>query len=247
MRRFFADVESMEPGQTVTLGRHESHHLATVLRLRQGDEVVLFNNSGRQYRGEIADPAAHGATVRILGEERIVVEAERRVILCPALTKHAVMHLILEKAVELGAAEIRPFFSKRTVIRFKEETSRLLRWRKIILSATKQCGRGRLAEIHTPVCFEAMTDSLPADALKILLWEKSRGQLLSTFLRDNVPVAATEPIVLAIGPEGGFEEDEVQHALKHGFRLVSCGKRILRSETAALAALALVMAHTGEL
>ncbi len=247
MHRFFVNVACIEPGQTVALGRDESHHLATVLRLKHGEQVLLFNNSGKQYRGEIATVSSCSSIVRILKEERIAVEAARLVILCPALTKHTAMDLIVEKAVELGVAQIRPFFSKRTIIRFKTGAPRLSRWQKIILAATKQCGRTRLADIHAPVCFEAMIKTLPADAIKVLLWEKSQGKLLSTFLRENVPVSASQPLVLAIGPEGGFEESEVQYAVEQGFHLVSCGKRILRSETAVLAALATTMAHISEI
>lgn len=247
MHRFFANVARIEPRQTVALGRDESHHLATVLRLKHGEQVLLFNNSGKQYRGEIVTVSSRSSIVRILKEERIAVEAARLVILCPALTKHAAMDLIVEKAVELGVAQIRPFFSKRTIIRFKTGAPRRSRWQKIILAATKQCGRTRLADIHTPVCFEAMIKALPADAIKVLLWEKSQGQILSKFLRENMPVSASQPLVLAIGPEGGFEESETDYAVEQGFHLVSCGKRILRSETAVLAALATVMAHIGEI
>lgn len=247
MRRFFANVAPIEPGQEVALDREESHHLAVVLRLKQGDEVLLFNNSGAQYRGEISVVSARKTVVRILQDEQIAAEVARPVILCPALTKHAAMDLVVEKAVELGVAQIRPFFSKRTVIRYKAETSRLARWRKIVLTATKQCGRSRLADMHAPVRFETMIQALPAEALRVLLWEKSHGQLLSTFLKNNMSASGSQPLVLAIGPEGGFEEREAQYAVERGFHIVSCGKRILRSETAAITALAVALAHVGEI
>ena len=104
-------------------------------------------------------------------------------------------------------------------------------------------------ESEKPMKFtDAMIKALPADAIKVLLWEKSQGQLLlSQFLRKNVPVSASQPLVLAIGPEGGFEESETDYAVEQGFHLVACGKRILRSETAVLAALASAMAHIGEI
>jgi 16S rRNA (uracil1498-N3)-methyltransferase len=156
------------------------------------------------------------------------------------------MDFVVEKATELGVQKILPFTSTFSVPKLDADkiAARTARWRKIALSATKQCGRTRVPEI-LPICkFETLAKSDSGQTLKLLFWEDEQHQSLR---QAHEKYSETKALLLAIGPEGGFANQEAELAKSHGFEPIQIGRRILRAETAALAALSLVQFLWGDL
>ena len=227
-------------GRAHILAPDAAHHAQRVLRLRAGDAVVLFDGTGGEWPGTLAGDGR--AQLVELGERR-AVEREASVVLtlAQALPGGDKMDWVVQKAVELGVARIQPLEAARSVVRLAgpRAEKRHAHWQQVAIAACEQCGRNRLPEI-APLL--ALTDYLalpaqPAEARALLV--PAGGARLVTLAR---PASAT----LLIGPEGGFTEAEQRAALAAGFQPVSLGPRVLRTETAGLAAIAAVLALWGE-
>ncbi|HXG49777.1 MAG TPA: 16S rRNA (uracil(1498)-N(3))-methyltransferase [candidate division Zixibacteria bacterium] len=245
MARFFVPARNIAGGRA-TLAGTELAHLRRVLRLGPGDRVALFDDTGREYEAVIRAVASDAAELEILGSFRAANESPLELILAVAVTKGEKMDLVIEKATELGVSRVVPHVSTRTVPRLDAARSerRLERWRKIALSAAKQCGRTRLPEIAAIRPFAAVARDAWPGTLKIMLWEKEdRGTLAA--LHAAEPGARS--LLLAVGPEGGFSAEEAELARDHGFNSVRLGGRVLRAETAAVAGMALLQFLWGDL
>ena len=242
MRRFFVPPQAIV-GQEARLGPDLAHRMARVLRLRVGDHVLLLDNSGREHEVELtalSPTAAHGV---LLASRQGVGEPSVRLVLYQALIKGQRFDWVLEKGTELGVAAFVPVVSGRSLIRPSQASAaRLERWRRVIVEAAEQSGRSRLPEISPPLPFEEACASAPG--LRIIPWEGEREAGLRDVLAAEEAVAA---VSLFIGPEGGFPPEEVELARQQGVRTVSLGRRILRAETAAIVAAALVLHELGEL
>jgi 16S rRNA (uracil1498-N3)-methyltransferase len=220
--------------------------MVKVMRLGPGDAVSLFDDDGWEHEGVFKSHDGRRAEVTILSSYRPERESAVEITLAQALGKGDKMDLIVEKAVELGVSSIVPFVSEHTVPRLTGEKAihRRARWQKIALSASKQCGRTRVPEIHQLTSFSDLVRDPPAVDLKVFFWEGESscgmGQLKTE--RDRIT-----SLVLAVGPEGGFSDQEIALALRHGFRSAHLGKRILRTETAALAGVAIAQLLWGDL
>ena len=213
------------------------------MRLRVGDHVLLLDNSGREYVVKLTALTATAAQGLVLRSRKAAGEPRARLVLYQALIKGQRFDWVLEKGTELGVAGFVPIVSSRAVVRAsKESSARVGRWRRVIVEAAEQSGRCRLPEISSPLPFEEACAS--AAGLCILPWEGEREASLGDVLAEEVAVDA---VSLFIGPEGGFPPEEVDLARQKGVRTVSLGQRILRSETAALVAAALVLHELGEL
>jgi 16S rRNA (uracil1498-N3)-methyltransferase len=214
-----------------------------VLRLRVGDHVLLLDNSGREYEVQLAALTARAAQGVVLALRQGAGEPNVRLVLYQALIKGQRFDWVLEKGTELGVAGFVPIVSSRSQVRHSSPSSaRLERWRRVIIEAAEQSGRCRLPELSPPLSFE---DACAAAAgLRILPWEGERDVSLGGLLAAEEPFA---DVSLFIGPEGGFRLEEVQLARQLGLRTVSLGRRILRAETAAIVAAALVLHELGEL
>jgi 16S rRNA (uracil1498-N3)-methyltransferase len=156
------------------------------------------------------------------------------------------MDFVVEKATELGVQKIAPFISRFSVPKLDNDkiAARTARWQKIALSAAKQCGRTRVPEI-LPLCrFDALAEAHSAQTVKLLFWEDEQRQSLRQFYEEH---SQAKSLMVAIGPEGGFDDHEAELAKSRGFEPVHMGRRILRAETAALAALTLVQFLWGDL
>jgi len=235
---------SLQPGRSCPLPSQQAHHATRVLRLEAGDAVTLFNGDGAEYVGIIERAARDGVTVEVTGRAAVDREAPLAVTLAQALSSGERMDYTLQKAVELGVAAIQPLSSSRSVVKLDAERAgrRLAHWRTVVEGACEQSGRNRVPPV-APVA--ALSDWLaqPAaargDALALLLSPRAAARL-----RDVARPAGG--VILLAGPEGGFAEEEEQMAARAGFAAVRLGPRVLRTETAAVAALAAMQALWGD-
>lgn len=238
--RLFVEAP-MSPGARIDLPGAAAHHVARVLRLHTGDSCVLFDGSGGEYAARIASIGRHGVGVEVLEFDAVERESPLHVTLLQGLSARERMDFTVQKSAELGMAEIQPAASEKSVVKLKGERSdaRVEHWRRIAIAACEQCGRNRVPLIHAPV---PLSDyRAPANALKLLL---APGASLR--LRE-ANIAAGRPIVLAVGPEAGFSEIEDAELIRAGFVPVWFGPRLLRTETAGPAAMAVLNALAGDM
>ena len=243
MRRFFVPPQAIV-GQEAHLGPDLARRMERVLRLRVGDHVLLLDNSGREYEVELTALAATEGQGVVLASREPPGEPSVRLVLYQALIKGQRFDWVLEKGTELGVAAFAPVVSSRSQVRPSSPSSaRLERWRRVIVEAAEQSGRCRLPDVSLPLPFGEACVS--AAGLRILPWEGERVASLGGLLAAQQ--LALPAVSLFIGPEGGFPLDEVLFARQQGVRTVSLGRRILRAETAAIVAAALVLHELGDL
>lgn len=218
-----------------------ANHVSRVLRLRAGDPLILFDDAGGEYTATVVSLSRH--MVRVSVGEYLATDRESplQVTLAQGISRGERMDVVVQKATELGVKRIVPVLAERTVVRLNEAqaASRLRHWRAISVAACEQCGRNRLPEITPPMSLQAFLVSDLPDGLRLLL--QPDGGLKARDLPTSA--AAT----LLIGPEGGLSDAERTAALAAQFRGLSLGPRILRTETAALAALAVIQQRLGDL
>jgi 16S rRNA (uracil1498-N3)-methyltransferase len=234
MPRFYCP-QPLAAGLTIALPDPVAHH-AWVVRLQPGAELTLFNGDGGEYLAELATLDKKGASARILAFAERDRELPYEITLAQALPEAAKMDWIIEKAVELGVAAIQPLAAQRCVVRLSAERAekRQAHWEGVIVAASEQSGRNRLAQL-APVEDFGRWLARPAAAPRMLL--SPRGTMsLAEWARGRPPQALT----LMVGPEGGFSQAEEDAALAHGALALSMGPRVLRTETAALAAMAML-------
>lgn len=241
VHRLFVDAE-LGPGSIVELPGAAAHHAARVLRLKDGDAVVLFDGRGGEYAARLAIPG-RGRVSAETGERRDPErESPLQVTLVQAISSSDKMDLTIQKAVELGVAAIQPVFSAKSLVRLsgEREAKKLAHWRRIVVAACEQCGRNRLPEVREAMTVDDFSRSPGEGALRVLLSPEGEAGLKA------VQPRAGQPIVLAAGPEAGFSNGEEQVLQRAGFVPLRLGPRILRTETAALAALAALNALAGD-
>lgn len=243
--RFFLPKENLKEKKATITGR-ELDHLRLVLRLRPGDRITLFDDRGWEHEGVIDSYGPETGFIDIVRSYQPGRESILDITLAQALGKGDKMDLIVEKATELGVGTIIPFLSSRTVPRPDEARMerRQARWEKIALSAAKQSGRTRIPEILELSDFETLVRGDWRCELKLLLWEKESVSGLGEVRAERPQLKS---LLVAIGPEGGFSLEEAAQAREHGFRSIRLGKRILRTETAAIAALSLLQFVWGDM
>ncbi len=242
MRRFFVPP-GLLADREVNLSPELARRLATVLRLKRGERLVLADGAGRDYEVELTAVSPRAATAAVVAERPSPPEPSLELVLYQSLIRPQRFELVLEKGTELGVSRFVPLLSGRAQVRTSGGSQRMQRWRRIVTEAAEQSGRGRVPAIDPPSLFEDAARSAPG--LLLLPWEGERSQGLRSYLQSlaDRPLAAS----LFIGPEGGFAEDEVRLAREAGCVTISLGPRILRSETAGIVAAALVMHDLGEM
>lgn len=242
LRRFFINPTDIT-GETVQMTGSEAHHLRTVLRLAPGDPVTFFDGTGARYQARIEQIFKDRVSATITEHTRDL-PPRVRLHLGQALLKGQKMELILQKATELGVDAIWPFYSEHGIHKTPKETQ-MERWQRIVLEACKQCDRAKPPEIHAPQEINDLIASSPPCDARLIFWEHEGRQTL------NEALAAQEKnrrsVFFLLGPEGGFSESEVSSAQGKGFIPVSLGPRILRAETATLAATAILQFTLGNL
>lgn len=243
MRRFFSE-DITAGAASVRISGDEFTHLKRVLRLKQGDDLAVFNGKGLEVTGRITAMDAGCAIVSVEGTAYGRLESPRAIRLLQGLLKSDKPEFVIQKATELGVATITFFTTSRTVPISNGSKTKGTRWRKAAIEAAKQCGRTRLPEL-TPVA--AFKDAVTGctEGVRLILWEGEGKTIpIKDALKNADPDSA---ITVAVGPEGGFSAEDVAVAEAAGFKAVSIGPRILRAETAALAAIAIIQYETGDL
>ena len=245
MPRFFVPKKNIQDKKGTVTGQ-ELEHLRKVLRLRPGERVTLFDDEGWEHTGIIQSYTASAGEIEILKSYQPGRESLLDITLAQALGKGEKMDLVVEKATELGVRTILPFLSSHTVPRLdsKKIERRHARWKRIALGAAKQSGRTRIPEILDLCDFGDLVRRPWPCELKLLFWEKESLQGLAQIREERVRLNS---LLLVIGPEGGFSPDEASEAMRHGFKSIRLGKRILRTETAALAVLSIVQFLWGDM
>lgn len=239
MPRFYVDF-ALSPDSVVELPDNVVRHL-NVLRVKNTEEIVLFNGNGKAYPALPEVLEKRRASVRILREETTGNESPLNITLVQAVSAAERMDFTLQKSVELGVAEIRPVISERCVVRLSGERAekRVARWQEIVVSACEQSGRNIVPKVLPLTTYAQALQQLPQETTKLLM-SLNRAQKLS----DVRPQSGK--VVFMVGPEGGWTEKEEQQAFDAGFQSVTLGKRVLRTETASLAAIAAMQTLWGD-
>lgn len=241
MPRFF-DPQPLHIGATIALPDEVAHHVR-VLRLAPGDNITLFNGQGGEYTATLTTVEKKQASAEVKTFSPREAELPYAITLAQALPEGTKMDWIVEKAVELGVAAIQPLAAQRCVVRLSAERAekKIAHWQGIVVSASEQCGRNRLTHVAAPIAFTQWAGQ--SDLHTRILLSPRADQSLADWARHHPPRA----IAIAIGPEGGFTEQEEQTATRHGAILLSAGQRILRTETASLAVISAINALWGEM
>ena len=236
MTRLFCDFP-LAIGENIELPKDAARHIM-VLRLSAGDTLTLFNGLGGEYRARITRIDRQQITVEIVSHSSREAELPYRITLAQGIPEATKMDWIIEKAVELGVSDIIPLAAQRSVVRLDKDRAekRLSRWQAIVISAAQQCGRNRLPHIASPAgTREYLRQTTPSHRI---LFSPRATETLSEWARRQKP----QDITLMIGPEGGFSPEEETMAEQEGIIFLSMGPRILRTETAGLAAIAAINA-----
>jgi 16S rRNA (uracil1498-N3)-methyltransferase len=242
MVRFFVPPERICEGR-ITIEGQELIHAAQVMRRRKGDVVTVMDGASKEYTARIVSIDDRKCIAEILDERAADTEVPVHITLCQAMIKPARFEVVLEKATELGASSIVPIISEYCSHREKElSSSRRARWCAILKSAACQSGRAVVPDLREPMTFASAIESFSGS--KILLFSPSHDSVTVAKGLEDVRLAGS--CSLFLGPEGGFSPDEIALARSRGIPLISLGKRILRAETAAIAALALAVAAIEE-
>ncbi len=231
----------LDPDTRITLPDNTARHAVTVLRLGHGDPVVLFNGDGHDYGGILERQGKH-ATVRVLDKTEVDRESGLDVTLVQGISSGERMDFTVQKSVELGVTRIQPVLMRRTVVRLDEDKrrKRLQHWQGVVQAACEQCGRNRLPRVLPILEFDPWLISARAEAGTKLLLDPTGTQRV----RDMA--SQPGPLWLVAGPEGGLDPTERANLLAEGFIPLRLGPRILRTETAAMAALAVLQGVWGD-
>lgn len=232
-------ISELRKGAFVEVSKETSHYVRQVLRLRQGSSVILFNGAGGEYKGKIS---IDNKLTKVFLEEfiDISVESHLQIHLGQGISRGEKMDYVVQKAVELGVAEITPLFTERCGVKLDEERAekRMEHWKKIIISACEQSGRNSIPIIHSP---RHISDWVAhcAEPCRLICDPGLTSQESSLDIKQSVAVL--------IGSEGGFTEAEVADAISHDFTSFALGPRVLRTETATVAALSKLQSFWGDM
>lgn len=237
MSRFF--VEPQDIGETsarITGG--DVKHISRVLRMEVGDEVTLCDGEGNDYAAKISSITKDEVLLDILGKNRCKAEPDCRITMYQGLPKAGKMETIVQKCVELGITKVVPVAAERSVVKIKagEFENKRTRYQRVAEEAAKQCGRGIIPEVSELTTYKKA--DLSAHDMIIVAYEEEREVSLKKLLRDN---SSPKDIALIIGPEGGLDKSEIEALCDKGGKTVTLGTRILRTETAGMATLAMIL------
>lgn len=241
MYRFYVSADQLAEKEVFISGG-DINHIKNVLRLEVGDWIVACDGNGTDYVSRIQSICSDEVVASIEKVQPTGTELPVRITLFQGMPKKDKLELIIQKAVELGACEIVPVMTKRTVVKLSEEkkiNKRLERWQSIAYAAAKQCDRGIIPTVHKPVSYEealAMADQLDYN---VIPYELQTGMEEARKIVDQA--CKQRSLGIFIGPEGGFEPEEVERAMTRNIHPMTLGKRILRTETAGMALLSILM------
>jgi len=242
--RFFVPREQIKAGR-VSLSGPDAVHIAKVLRLGAGKNIIVLDGRGKSYLAVIEQAGRGKVDCTIQKEIYVATGPSLKVTLVQGVPKGDKMDLVIQKGTELGLSRVIPLITERVVVKLAGDKllRRRERWQRIALEAAKQCRRPDVPEISEPQSLEQVLAFLPPGAAALIPWEEEVAGTLKDFCRCS---PAPEEIYIFIGPEGGFTREEVESARIRGVRPVTLGPRILRTETAGLAVLAIVLYQWGD-
>jgi 16S rRNA (uracil1498-N3)-methyltransferase len=255
MARLFLPLEQLASDQ-VTITGDQARHLALVLRSQPGDTVTVFDGNGCKYECRLTVVHKKEVQAEIIEKSPYSIESPLAITLAQGIAKGEKMDFIIQKSTELGVSKIIPLITERSQVRHTHKTGR---WRKIALSASRQSGREKVPEIEEPATLDNCLDELISPAARgyiedikgvkldsgtcIILSEEYKTRNLKQILTS---ANDTSRITILVGPEGGFSKEEVSAAVEKGFTEVSLGPRILRTETAPIAAISIIQYELGD-
>jgi 16S rRNA (uracil1498-N3)-methyltransferase len=230
-------------GARAALPVEAAAHLVRVLRLQPGDAFILFNGDGNDYEARLLAAGKRGAEAEVVAVRAVGSESPLRIVLLQGIARGEKMDLVLQKATELGVAAIVPVSGERTEVRLDAERARkrLAHWRSVVESACEQSGRTRVPTVAAPADLEAASRTLEGDGLRLVLDPQGEHRLA------GLATPAGGSACIAIGPEGGWSPRDRAILQAAGFTGLRLGPRVLRTETAGLAAIAVLQARFGDL
>lgn len=239
MSRFYLP-ENLSVGQTVALPDNIVRHL-NVLRVRPNENITLFDGKGKAHTAQLTVLEKRRAEAEILHEDTTDNESPLNITLIQSISSGDRMDFTLQKSVELGVTAIQPVISERCIVRLDGERAakRLARWQEIVISACEQSGRNTVPPVLPIIGYREALDKMPSESTKLIM-SINRARKLGDIRQPS------GAIVFMVGPEGGWTEQEEQQAFEAGFQAVTLGKRILRTETAPLAAIAAMQTLWGD-
>jgi 16S rRNA (uracil1498-N3)-methyltransferase len=244
MARFYVPQPRIEKGMLRVEGE-EVRHIRKVLRLRAGDEITVFDGLGKEFEGTIVEEGRSSVVITIANTYSSKRDSPLEVTLAQSLLKGEKMDYLIQKATELGVQEIVPFLSSRSVplLEKSKRVNRHHRWERIAVEASKQCGRGVVPKIESLHDYPEMLQKVSPNSLRLIFWEREGAKLKEILERSK----ERKKVFFIIGPEGGFNEGEVEEARGAGFIPVTLGRRILRAETASLCFLSILQYERGDI
>ena len=243
--RIFVSPEDIRQ-EGITLRGELLKKVRLVLRLKPKDTLSVFDGTGCEYHVQIVSLTPRGGDLKIVEKTYPPRDSLLEIHLGQAVPKSQKMDFVIQKAVELGVSEIHPFFSSRTIPHFNldQAMKKVVRWQKISQEASQQSGRITIPTVNPLVEFIELLTLPPPASLKIILCKDPSHHSLKNFLTTN---SNKNGIFFLVGPEGGFAPEEITRALEHGFRPISLGERILRTETVALTFLSILQYEIGDM
>ncbi|MBO8434565.1 MAG: 16S rRNA (uracil(1498)-N(3))-methyltransferase [Tyzzerella sp.] len=243
MPRFFVSPENIN-GETITISGDDAKHIKSVLRMREGEGITVCDCLGTDYECKVNSFVDREVIVDIVSKSLSDTEPNTKVTLFQGLPKSDKMELIIQKCVELGIDEIVPVYTERCIVKLDKkdkEAKKIERWQKISESAAKQSGRGKIPKIQPVVTFkEAVSMAKNFDGA-IIPYENEKDRGLREFVKDF----EGKSVAIFIGPEGGFSTEEIELSTNSGIKPITLGKRILRTETAGLCTLSILIYELG--
>ncbi|WP_046226886.1 16S rRNA (uracil(1498)-N(3))-methyltransferase [Paenibacillus dauci] len=253
MQRYFVPAQQFSEHE-VTITGDDARHIIRVMRSQEGDKLIACDGNQLDVLAEISSMDEGVVTARIMERLEQLSEATVQVTIAQSLPKGDKMETVIQKCTELGAAVFVPFLSERTVVQYdsRKEEKRIQRWSKIAKEAAEQSHRSRIPQIGQPLSWKQLLATFAQYDLICFCYEKENGSQLRDVVQPFAAGLQQKPdtaaqVLIVVGPEGGFAEQEVEAAEQHGAVPTGLGRRILRTETAAMTALACIMYETGEM
>ncbi len=246
MRRFFTEPENINQNTLRII--EDAAHITRVLRMEPGEQILVFDGSGYEYTAILTKIDSRECLAEITQKQYSEQEPKTKITIFQGLPKAGKMESIIQKSVELGVSSIVPTATERCVVKLdqKAKIDKTKRWNKVSQEAAKQCGRGIIPKVETPISFLEAMERLKTMELALMPYEVL-GHQGECSLKEILQKKSYREIGILIGPEGGFSDSEAKIAMDAGIRLIGLGKRILRTETVAAAMTAMIMYEMNEM
>jgi 16S rRNA (uracil1498-N3)-methyltransferase len=246
MSKFFVEPENIQ-GDNIFIYGEDVNHITKVLRLGPNNIIIVCDGNGKDYKVSIQEINKKEIKTKVLESSYSLSESPIRVALYQGIPKAGKMEYIIQKTTELGIDRIVPVTTRRTVVKIedkKSEQKKVQRWQKVAYEAAKQSNRGRVPHVAYPISYEEALKQLSLMDINLMPYEKEKTNHLKNVLKADMKA---QSIGILIGPEGGFSDEEVQMSKDENLNIVTLGPRILRTETAGAAVLAILMYELGDM